>query len=67
MQSLKSGVRSKINSIHYELNGIATPGTESTPLTETQTNREESRKEVAMQNISHNGVTGPLRWPWVKQ
>jgi len=50
MQSLESGVRSTINSIHDELIGIATPGTEPTPPAESQTNREESRKAVAMQN-----------------
>jgi hypothetical protein len=50
MQSLESGVPSTINSIQGELSGAATPGTEPTPLAEVQTNREESRKAVAMQN-----------------
>jgi hypothetical protein len=50
MQSLESGVRSTINSIHEELSGIPKPGTEPTPPAEAQTNREESCKAVAMQN-----------------
>ena len=50
MQSLESGVRSTVNSIHEELSGIPTPGTEPTPPAEAQSSREESRQAVAMQN-----------------
>ena len=50
MQSLESGVRSIINSIHDELKGIVTPGTEPPPTAETQTNREEPRNALAVQN-----------------
>jgi hypothetical protein len=50
MQSFESGVWMTLNSIYEELSGIPTPGTESTPPTEAQTNREESRKAVAIGN-----------------
>jgi hypothetical protein len=50
MQSLKSGVRSTINSIQEELIGIPTQGTEPTPPAEAQSSREESCKAVAIQN-----------------
>lgn len=50
MQSLESGVRSTINSIHDELKGIVTPGTEPLPTAETQINRKEPRNALAVQN-----------------
>ena len=50
MQSLESGVRSTINSIHEELSGIPAQGTEPTPPVEAQSKREETRKAVGIQN-----------------
>jgi integrase len=50
MQSLESGVRSTINSIHEELSGIPAPGTVPTPPAEAQSKREEFRKAVGIQN-----------------
>ena len=50
MQSLESGVRSTINSIHEELSGIPTPETEPTQPAGTQSNRKEARNAVATQN-----------------
>jgi len=50
MQSLESGVRSTVNSIHEELSGIPTPGTQPTPPAEAQSKREETSKAVGIQN-----------------
>jgi hypothetical protein len=50
MQSLESGVRSTISSIHEELIGIPAPGTEPRPPAEAQSKREETRKAVGIQN-----------------
>jgi integrase len=49
MQSLESGVRSTINSIHEELSGIPAPGTEPPPA-EAQSKREKTRNTVGIQN-----------------
>jgi hypothetical protein len=58
--------RSTINSIHDELSGVAAPTTEPMQPAEAQTNREESRNAVAMQNggtfPQERSTTGSLRW-----